>query len=406
MNASDFIPELVINRPGYLEKSLIYLGKDIIKVFTGQRRVGKSYMLFQLMNHLMKNIPGSNILFISKELPDFRFIRNDSDLLHYLEDKVSPDKNFLFIDEVQEIEDFITALRYLHARRKWDIWCTGSNASMLSKDVAGMLSGRIMEIHIGSLSYSEFLEFHRIENTGDSLNSFLKYGGLPFLINIPLQDETVREYLKGIYSTILYKDVVSRYGIRNIRFLENLVVFAAGNTGSLLSAKKISDYLRSQGVNMPPNLVLDYLSYLTDAFFLIKVPRSDIQGKKVFEIGEKYYFGDVGLRNMISGFRPEDIGKIIENAVLLHLRANGFQVFTGASGNKEIDFVCQRNQERIYVQVAYLISGQQVREREFGNLLLIKDNYPKYVVSMDTVQWESVEGIRHIRLRDFLSMDL
>ena len=407
MNIAEYLPSEIIIRKKYLEKSLLYLDKDIIKVFTGQRRVGKSYILFQLINYLIKNQSGSNIIFISKELPEFRFIKSDVDLLSFLADKLIEDKkNYLFIDEVQEITGFIDGLRNLLAQRKWDIWCTGSNASMLSKDVAGLLSGRSIEINISGLSYHEYLEFHQLDNSDESLNKYLKYGGLPYLKHLRLDNTTVNEYLKGIYSTILFKDIVSRHGIRNTRFLEQLVLFAADNTGSMLSAKKISDYLKSQGIQMPVNLVLEYLSFLTDAFFLIKLKRTDIKGKKIFEIGEKYYFEDNGLRNMLVGFRQDDINKIIENTVLLHLRSSGYQVFTGNLGSKEIDFICEKNSERIYIQACYIISDQKVQDREFGNLLHIQDHYPKYVVSMDTVKWDSIQGIQHLRLIDFLMMDL
>jgi predicted AAA+ superfamily ATPase len=406
MNVSDYLPDSIILRQRYLEKSLIYLDKEIIKILTGQRRVGKSYLLFQLMKHLIQNRSGSNVIFISKELPEFRFIKSGADLLHFLVDKQKPKNNYLFIDEVQEIEGFENVLRSLLAQRKWDIWCTGSNASMLSKDVAGLLSGRAIEIKVNSLTYVEFIRFHNLENTDETLNKYLKFGGLPYLINLELNEPLVNEYLKGIYNSILFKDVVSRHGIRNTRFLENLVQFVAANVGSIFSAKKISDYLKSQGENMPPNLVLEYLSFLCDAFFTIKVIRADIKGKRFFEVGEKYFFEDIGLRNMVAGYRPADIGKIIENVIFMHMQAQGFQVYTGTLGNREIDFVCERNAERIYIQAAYLIPDEKVQDREFGNLLLIQDNYPKYVVSMDPVKWDSVKGIQHFQLREFLMMEL
>lgn len=406
MNASDYLPDSIIIRQRYLEKSLIYLDKEIIKIFVGQRRVGKSYLLFQLIKHLIQNRPGSNVVFISKELPEFRFIKSGEDLLHFLVDKQISKNNYLFIDEVQEIEGFENALRSLLAQRKWDIWCTGSNASMLSKDIAGLLSGRAIEIKVNSLTYVEFTRFHNLENTDETLNKYLKFGGLPYLINLELNEPMVNEYLKGIYNSILFKDVVSRHGIRNTRFLENLVQFVADNVGSIVSAKKISDYLKSQGENMPPNLVLEYLSFLCDAFFTIKVKRADIKGKRFFEVGEKYFFEDIGLRNMVAKYRPADISKIIENVIFMHLQARGFQIFTGTLGNREIDFVCERNAERIYIQAAYLIPDEKVQDREFGNLLLIQDNYPKYVVSMDPVKWDSVKGIQHFQLREFLMMEL
>jgi len=235
---------------------------------------------------------------------------------------------------------------------------------------------------------------------------YLKFGGLPYLINLSLDDLTVFEYLRGVYNTILFKDIVNRHGIRNIHFLENLVQFSADHIGSLLSSNKISEYLKSQGIRMATVRVLEYLNYLTDAFFLKKIKRTDIKGKRVFEVGEKYFFEDLGLRNLIAGFSMNDIGKIIENAVLLHLQYNGFEVHTVALNDKEIDFVGTRANEKIYVQVAYLIPDQKVYEREFGNLRKIDDNYPKYVVSMDPVISTGNLGIKHIHLREFLKMEI
>lgn len=405
MNVKKYIPDGLKTRQKYLDKSLAYLGKDIIKVFTGQRRVGKSYMLFQLANNILRKDPVANIQYINKELNEFKEIRNAQDLLNYLEDKKSSGPDYLMVDEVQDIENFEDALRSLLAEKKWDIWITGSNASMFSQDIAGKLSGRYIDLRIHSLSFAEFLDFHHLENSDDSLFKYLKFGGLPYLINLELTENIVFEYIRNIYSTILYKDIIQRHNIRNSRFLEDLVLFIADNTGSLFSAKSISDYLKSQGIRIPPNLVLEYMKHITDSYLLHLLKRSDLQGKKIFEIGEKYYFNDLGLRHAIRGFLPGDINKVIENAVLLHLKANDYEIYTGTEKDKEIDFICKRNGDRIYVQVAYQISDDKVFEREFGNLLLIKDNFPKYVVTMDAVKWDSYEGIQHVQLREFLTLE-
>ena len=242
-----------------------------------------------------------------------------------------------------------------------------------------------------------------MENNKDSFFKFIKYGGLPYLINLQLEDNIVYDYLKNIYSTILFKDIVARYSIRNVSFLENLVKYIADNTGGMVSAKKISDFLKSQRINVSPNIVLNYLSYLVSAFFIFKVQRSEIAGKKIFEIGEKYYFEDLGLRHSIVGYKQQDIGKILENLVYIHLLISGYDVTVGKLGNREIDFVCERGQDKLYVQVAYLITDEKVNEREFGNLLAIKDNYPKIVVSMDEMIGNEYQGIRHVNIREFLN---
>ena len=360
MEINKFIPENIIIRKAYLEKAIPFIRKDIVKILIGQRRVGKSYILYQLMQYIMLNDSAANIIYINKELPQFKNISSDDDLLAFVTQNQKKSSNYLFIDEVQEIDDFKKALRGLLALGDWDIWCTGSNAEMLSSDIAGIMSGRGMEIVIHPLNFIEFIEFHRLNNDIDSLNLFLRYGGLPYLKNLELKDDIVFEYLRNIYSTILYRDIISRYRIRNTRFVEDLVNFVADNTGSMVSAKKISDYLKSQQINIPAVRVLEYLRHLCNAFFLIKLPRADLKGKRFFEIGEKYYFNDIGLRNVINGYNPADINKILENIVLLHMHSYGYKAFTGSIGNKEIDFVFEKNNQKIYIQVAYLITDQTI----------------------------------------------
>ncbi|HOY31302.1 MAG TPA: ATP-binding protein [Bacteroidales bacterium] len=406
MNYKASIPEKIIPRQHYLASSVKFLEKDMIKIFAGQRRVGKSYMLFQMINYVQQHYKKPNIIYINKELPEFREIRNDKDLIDFVHSCFSGKINFLFIDEVQEIEDFHKALRSLMAQKKYDIWCTGSNAAMLSDDISGLMSGRSITINVYALSYREFLLFHNLPQGNDALDRYLRYGGMPFLHNIGLEDELVFEYLKGIYSTILFKDIVARQNIRNTGFVENLLSFAADNTGSIVSAKKISDFLRSEKINISPVRVIEYLKYMVNAFVLFRCKRADIQGKKIFEFGEKYYFEDLGLRNIINGYKFNDIGKIIENAVFLHAKYHGYDVFTGSSGTKEIDFICEKNHRRKYIQVAYSLSDKKVYEREFGNLKAIRDHHPKYVVTMTPWKIDNDEGIEHFQLEDFLLNDL
>jgi hypothetical protein len=223
------------------------------------------------------------------------------------------------------------------------------------------------------------------------------------LINLEFKDDIIYEYLKNIYSTILFKDIVKRHSIRNVAFLERLVEYLADNTGSLVSAKSISDFLKSQRIKLSPNIVLDYLSFLSSAFFVFKVQRSDVAGKKIFEIGEKYYFEDLGLRHSVVGYKQVDINKVLENLVFLHLKTSGYKITVGKLKDKEIDFVCAKGGEKLYVQVAYLIDNQKIIDREFGNLLKIEDNYPKLVVSMDETTGDKYKGIEQINIRKFLS---
>lgn len=395
-----------IKRPIYLNRIKPFIDKDIIKVIIGQRRVGKSYLLFQIMDLIKQKNKKANIVYINKELNEFNDVKNYQDLLNYIKLKAKNKKSYIFIDEIQDIEKFEKALRSLKASGKYDIYCTGSNAKLLSGELATFLSGRYIEIKVFSLSYSEFLIFHKLKENQDSFLKFIKYGGLPYLINLKLDDEIVYDYLKSIYNTILLKDVVERYKIRNVSFLENLINYLADNVGRLVSSKKISDFLKSQKINISPNIVLDYLSFLANAFFVFKVVRADVQGKKIFEVNDKYYFEDMGLRHSIVGYKQMDINKILENLVFLHLQILGYKVTIGQLKNKEIDFVCEKQKEKIYIQVAYLITDEN-KEREFGNLLAIQDNHPKIVISSDEmIDKSDYKGIKHINIREFLSKNI
>jgi len=397
-------PDDIQYRNHYIEKVKPFIGKGLIKVFTGQRRVGKSYLLYQLMEIIRKEHKKAKICYINKEDLAFDFIRTGKDLNKYVKSqKKTGGKTFVFIDEIQDIVGFESALRSLHLDKDLDLYCTGSNANLLSGDIAGHLSGRFIETVVYSLSYTEFLQFHKLTDCSENLEKYLQYGGLPYLKHLPLQDEIVFEYLKNIYSTIIYRDIINRYAVRNVRFLEQLVLFLASNTGSLFSAKKISDYLKSQKINIGANQVLTYIQYLVNAFLIYKAGRYDIVGKRLFETGEKYFFENLGIRNALWGYRPEDRGKILENVVYNHLLLNGYKANVGVLGNEEIDFVCEKNGEKIYVQVALTIQNENTLQREFGKLQKIKDNYPKWVISMDEIKTNSFEGVKHKSLRKFLT---
>lgn len=398
-----------IERPHYTEKIKPFIDKQLIKVLTGQRRVGKSYLLYQLMDFIKAGNPQANIIYISRELEEFAYLKSDEELMAFLKDKLDPARsNYLFIDEVQEIDSFQKALRSLLAKNQCDIYCTGSNARILSGDLATYLAGRYIEFNIHSLSFNEFLLFHQLESNIDSLMKYLTYGGMPYLSNIGLHDNLPFEYLRNVYSTILLKDVVARAGIRNVTFLENLVVYLADNIGSLFSAANISKFLKSQHIALSPQLTINYLKALTNAYFIHKVPRAEIGGLKIFEIGEKYYFEDIGLRNTIRGINIKaDIHKLMENAVLLHLIACGYRVFVGKIGSHKIDFVADKQGEKIYIQVTLQLTEQETAEREFGNLLAINDNFPKYVVTLnDPIIGNVYRGIIQYNMLDFLLTDL
>jgi len=397
------LPQHIRVRTTYLNKLRPFMGKNIIKVLTGQRRVGKSYLLFQLIQLIQKENQNPSILYINKEDLAFSFIKTAEDLNAYIIAHQSKSgKTFVFIDEIQDIANFESALRSLLLQEELDIYCTGSNANLLSGDIAGFLSGRYIELQVYSLSYEEFVNFHELREGNDSVEKYLKYGGLPYLIHLPLEDEVVFEYLKNIYNTIVYRDIINRYAIRNVPFLEQLVLFLAAHTGSVFSAKKISDFLKSQRIQMAPNQVQTYIHHLVTAFLLHQVPRYDLIGKRLFEIGEKYYFENLGIRNGLWGYRLEDRGKLMENAVYNHLVFRGYNVRVGVMGNNEVDFVAEKEGEKQYIQVALSINNPDTMEREFGNLKKIADNYPKTVITMEAFSGNTHEGIRAKDLRSFL----
>lgn len=396
-----------IKRPLYIDKIKPFIGKQIIKVLTGQRRVGKSYILLQLIDEIKLLHPDANIIYINIEINEFAPLKTHAGLYQYVIEKIDPNvQNFLFVDDIQEVTSFELCLRSLLAESKCDIFCTGSNAQMLSGELATSLSGRYIQFPVYSLSFAEFLVFHNLPNVNESLITYLKLGGMPFLIHTGLDSAVATEYLRSVNSTILLKDVVARENIRNVSFLENLTAFLADNTGSLLSATNISKYLKSQKQVVPIQTILNYLRSLTNAYYVHKVQRAEVKGMKIFEIGEKYYFEDLGLRNAIRHFDyRSDINKLLENVVYLHLRRNDYTVYVGQLSNKEIDFMAEKNGNRMYVQVAYMLVDQSTINREFGNLESITDQYPKYVVTMDEISsGTNYKGIRQIHLRDFLMM--
>ncbi len=395
----------VLVRPKYDTRIRPFIGKSLIKVLIGQRRVGKSYLLRQVQAEISATSASYNLILIDKEREDFRQITNDIELSAYIHSKAvltTGVMNYVFIDEVQEIKDFENSVRSFAAQPNYDLYITGSNSEILSGELATRLSGRYIEIPVFSLDFKEFLTFHDLESNLESLHLFLKYGGMPFLRNLELRDELAFEYLKNVFTSILYRDILTRYNIRNINFLDRLIRFTADNIGSILNAKKVSDYLKSQKINISVNTVLDYLAYLVNSQIIVPVKRIDLKGKRNFEVGEKYYFQDLGMRNALAGFRISDMSKLIENCVFHHLISNGFTVFTGDWQTQEIDFVAEKNNERVYIQVAYVLTEQSTIDREFGNLALIPDNYRKLVVSMDPSFTNTVNGIEHWNLQQFL----
>lgn len=379
----------------------------------GQRRVGKSYLLLQLKEWLTNKGGESNVVYIDKERLSSTEISTDEELYRYAADRLPLGaENYLLVDEIQDIENYENALRRLYAEERCQIVATGSNADIFSSQLSTRLSGRYIEIPVYSLTYLEFLEFHKLDNSDSSMMKYLKVGGLPGLCLFDIEDERhIRDYLYGVYNTIIMKDVIERNEVRNVPFMNNLAKFIADNIGKTISVKNITNYIKSkEGKGAASDVTTaTYLNHLSTALILSPIYRFDIHGKELLEQNYKYYFSDHGIRNLLCGFNiRSSVEKIMENAVWIHLLTQDFTVTVGQLRAGEIDFVANRGTQRIYIQVTYIMRSDDTVKREFGNLMAINDNYPKYLVSMEPVagNMEEYPGIIHINLRDFLSMQL
>ena len=399
----------ILTRQHYADIVDSWIGKGNIIALVGSRRVGKSYILKDFIQRHSRD-ENSNIIYVDKEKKNFKSIKNKDDLDTWIEERFVPGKhNYILIDEVQEIESFEDSLCSWYTEDDTDVLITGSNSDLLSGELATRLSGRHVEIRVHPLTYMEFLQFHNLPDSDESLMTYLNYGGLPGLRTVGLDnEEQVWAYLASVFNTIMLKDIIERYDIRNIPFLNNLIAFYADTTGKLTSANSISKYMKSQNENVSSNLILLYRSFYSEAFLIDVVSRYDIHGKKLFESNEKIYWDDIGLRNLkASGCMDSYIEKVIENAVYKQLSFLGYDIKVGVLNAGEVDFVCTKSGQTIYVQASYIIAEDTTREREFGPLEKIRDNYPKYVISATPYLTQRNEnGIIHLSLRKFLTEGL
>lgn len=395
------------NRKLYIEKIRAFIRKPVIKVITGMRRTGKSCLMRLVIEELnASGIPAKNILYVNKESLDFDFIKTYSDLATHVKKYFSGARGikYLFIDEVQEIENWEKAVSSFFGEGRFDIYITGSNAHLLSSELATLLSGRYVEFPVYPLSFKEFLVFRGKKSAGaekEFLN-YVQFGGMPAIHQFDFHEESIYQYLASIYSTILLKDVILRNNIRNPNLLENVGKYLFDNIGNIFSAKKIADYLKSQRLKIGTETVQNYVESYLASFAFYKVSRYDIKGKRLFEIHEKYYAGDIGLRHAVMGYRQKDIAGILENIIFLELKRRGYNVYVGKLNENEIDFIAEKAGEKIYLQSAYLLASEDTISREFTPLANIDDNYPKYVISMDTAFGKDFDGIRRLNIIDFL----
>ena len=399
----------ILTRQHYADIVDSWIGKGNIIALVGSRRVGKSYILKDFIQRHSRD-ENSNIIYVDKEKKNFKSIKNKDDLDTWIEERFVPGKhNYILIDEVQEIESFEDSVCSWYSEDDTDVLITGSNSDLLSGELATRLSGRHVEIRVHPLTYMEFLQFHNLPDSDESLMTYLNYGGLPGLRTVGLDNEDqVWAYLASVFNTIMLKDIIERYDIRNIPFLNNLIAFYADTTGKLTSANSISKYMKSQNEKVSSNLILLYRSFYSEAFLIDVVSRYDIHGKKIFESNEKIYWDDIGLRNLkASGGMDSYIEKVIENAVYKQLSFLGYDIKVGVLNAGEVDFVCTKSGQTIYVQASYIIAEDTTREREFGPLEKIRDNYPKYVISATPYLTQRNEnGIIHLSLRKFLTEGL
>lgn len=398
--------QILLERQGYSERIERMFGKGMVVALTGQRRVGKSCVMKRIYEKYSQD-NHNNVIYIDMEKTAFADITNYKNLEAYVAERLDTSKeNYLFIDEVQEIQDFEKAILSLQSDGTCQIMVTGSNAKMLSSELSTRLRGRYMGYHIHGLDYAEFIEFHNLQDSDDSLSLFLQYGGLPQLRQLGLENtDLVDDYLENVINTIVLRDIIERENIRNVPLLRTLVRFIADNIGKQFSARSIVGFLKSQNTEASTNMVLNYLEYLSNAYIIDRIGRYNIHGKKLLELGDSFYFEDLGLRNhLVGGNRHFDIEKVMENAVYRHLLRLGYTVYIGILHKAEIDFVAERQGSTVYIQVCYMLASEDTVEREFGNLRMIKDSHPKYVVSMDRMYGDTnVDGIRHLHLREFLT---
>ena len=392
----------MVNRKEYLEKLKKLKDKQIIKVVTGVRRCGKSTLLKQFRDYLMNEcgVTQEQIIFINFEDLAYEHLLDYKALYQYITEHLCENKkNYIFLDEIQAVGNFQKTVDSLFIKDNVDLYITGSNAHLLSGELATLLSGRYVEISILPLSFAEYYELVG-GNKRDAWQNYFKCGGFPYAANLE-EDDIRTDYLRGIYHTVLLKDIVARKKVQDVMLLESVVKFLFDNIGNIVSSKKISDSLVSNGRKTTSATIENYIEALTESFILYKTNRYDVKGKQHLKSLEKYYLVDVGLRRLILGDKNADIGHILENIVYLELIRRGYKVAIGKIGDLEIDFIAEYNGEKIYYQVAASVLSPETFSREIAPLQKVTDNYPKFIISMDEISINE-DGIKQINIIDFL----
>jgi len=400
----------MIVRNSYIQQLESFVDKPFIKIITGIRRSGKSSVLLVLREKLLeKGVLAEQIVFINFESFAYLDLRNAENLYKYIASKVQPaKKNYLLLDEIQEVKDWEKCVNSLSVDFDMDIYLTGSNSHLLSSELSTYLTGRYVEIPVFTLSFKEYLQFQTnyapqiAMNNKESFVRYLRLGGFPAIHTTENTEETTYKIVYDIYSSIILRDTIQRYNIRDVELLERVVRYVFDNIGNTFSGKNVADYFKSQQRKIDINTVYNYLNALESAFIVHRVPRYDVKGKEILKTQEKFYLSDISLLYASMGYKDRLIAGVLENIVFLEFKRRGYTVYIGKVDTKEIDFIAEKQGAKIYVQVAYKLDNPQTIEREFSVLLSIKDQFPKFVVTMDDFWKESIEGVQHFYISDFL----
>ena len=398
----------MIKREAYMSRIRPFIGNDLVKVLTGIRRCGKSVMLELIQEEIIASgVDPSQFISIN-----FENMSNASlctaqalhDEIICRAAKISG-KIYLFFDEIQEVQNWETCINSFRVELDCDIYITGSNAKLLSGELATYLAGRYVEFVIYPFSFDEFIQLYRTifpeADVRTCFNRYLTAGGMPYLANLRYEETACRQYLQDLFNSVELKDIVQRNKVRDVDMLERIIAYVTANIGTTFSSTAISKYLKSEGRSVSPETVLGYLKACTDAFLFYQVKRQDLRGKKILTVNEKYYVADHGVREAVFGGNQRDINLVLENIVYLELLRRGYVVTVGKVGDKEVDFICESQGNRLYIQVAYLLASEETIQREFGVYERVRDNYPKYVLTLDEFDM-SRDGIKHRNIRDFL----
>ena len=398
----------MIKRELYMNRIRPFIGGELIKIMTGIRRSGKSVMLELIKQELLESGVNTD-QFISINFEDMRYsnLCNAQSLHDEILNRTSTmqGKIYLFFDEIQEVQDWEKCINSLRVDLDCDIYITGSNAKLLSGELATYLAGRYVEFVIYPFSFGEFLQIYQPLAPQDSIQQcFQKYlvsGGMPYLANLQYAEEPSRQYLTDVFNSVQLKDIVKRNKIRDVDLLERILAYVMANVGTTFSATSLSKFFKNENRTVAPETILNYIKYCCDAYLFYQVKRQDLHGKQILSTNEKYYIADHGIREAVFGGNRKNIQLILENIVFMELLRRGYFVTIGKSGDQEIDFVCDKQSEKLYVQVTYLLASEATIQREFGVYDNIRDNFPKYVVSLDEFDM-SQNGIKHRNIRDFL----